>query len=88
VAAYTVPDNVFYVRADATAGAFAVTIPEAGSRLGRRLLIKKIDASGNAVTVTRSGSDTFEGSNTISLAAQWAKTYIIAAISGSWEKIV
>lgn len=86
--AYTVPENVFYVRADATGGAFAVTIPVALLRDGRRILVKKIDASGNAVTVTRSGTDTFEGSNTISLAAQWAKTLIISNGNNGWEKIV
>jgi hypothetical protein len=86
--AYTVEYGYYYIRVDATAGAVTVTLPTAALSLGRAILIKKIDSSGNAVTVSRSGTDTIEGSNTVSLAAQWNKTLVVAGAALSWEKIV
>jgi hypothetical protein len=82
-----VEPQIYYVRADATGGAFTVTLPAANLNIGRRMFIKKVDASGNAVTVSRSGSDTIEGSNTVSLAAQWDKLQIISGAENSWEVI-
>jgi uncharacterized membrane protein len=87
-AAYTVEDDYYYIRVDATAGAVTVTLPVASKKLGRSILIKKVDSSGNAVTVSRQGTDTIEGSNTVSLAAQWNKTLVVAGAALSWEKIV
>lgn len=85
--AYTIAEQIFYIRVDATSGAVTITLPKAATYLGRRILVKKVDASANAVTVSRTGSDTIEGSNTVSLAAQWDSLYIIAGASGSWEII-
>lgn len=84
---YTIEDDVFYTRADATAGAFTITLPPALPYSGRRVFVKKIDASGNAVTVSRAGTDTIEGSNTVSLAAQWNSQEFISNGNTMWEKI-
>lgn len=86
-AAYTIPTVMFYVRADATSSAFAVTLPPARNMQGRRILVKKIDASGNAVTVTAAGSDTIEGSATAALAARWDKVHLISNGIDGWEKL-
>lgn len=86
--AYTVTANIYYVRGDATAGAIAVTLPPAINNTGRQVFVKKIDASGNAVTVTAAGADTIEGAATAVLAAQWAKTLLISNGNATWEKIV
>lgn len=85
---YTVPDNVFHTRADATSGAFTVTIPSALTTAGRQILITKIDASANAITVAAAGTDTIQGSATISLAAQWNKALLISNGNNGWERIV
>ena len=82
---YTIEADKFYIRADATGGAFAVTLPAALNSQGRQLLIKKVDVSGNAVTVTRAGSDTIEGNNTVSLSSQWDKTHLISNGVDAWE---
>jgi hypothetical protein len=58
---------------DATAGAFTVTLPPAADCPGRQYRIAKVDAGGNAVTVAADGSDTIEGSATVSLSAIWNK---------------
>lgn len=85
--AYTFAVDVFYVRADATAGAFTVTLPAALTCSGRQVVIKKIDSSVNAVTISRSGTDTIEGSSTMSLAAQWDKQILISNGNTGWEKL-
>lgn len=63
---------------DATSGAFAITLPAAkaladaaGQDLSRFIYIKKKDASANAVTVTRAGSDTIDGATTYVLSTQY-----------------
>jgi len=87
-AAYTVADNVFHVREDATGGARTVTLPAALTREGRQILVTKIDASGNAVTVAAAGSDTIQGAATVALAAQWSKALVISNGNNGWERIV
>lgn len=85
---YTVLENIYYVRADATAGAFTVTIPAALGRDGRQILICKVDAGVNAITVAATGTDTIQGAATISLAAQWSKALLISNGNNGWERIV
>lgn len=87
-AAYTVESLVYYVRADATSAGFTVTLPAASSHAGRQILVCKIDSSGNAVTVAAAGSDTIQGSATISLAAQWNKALLISNGNNGWERLV
>ncbi len=84
-ATYTIAANTYYVRGDATAGAFTITLPPALNNQGRKVLIKKIDSSGNAVTVSRAGADTIEGSTTVSLGSQWNKTHLISNGVDTWE---
>jgi hypothetical protein len=68
---------------DATGGAFTVTLPEARSALGLRVTIKRTNAGANAVTVSRSGTDTIDGSNTTSLASQYARVTVQAWRDGA-----
>ena len=53
---------------DATAGAITITLPEAS--LAARIIVKKIDASVNAVTVSTPGSETIDGSPSLTLSSQ------------------
>ena len=82
---YTVEALIYYVRCNATGGAFTVTLPPAINLQGRKILIKKIDASGNAITVAADGSDTIEGSGTLPLAAQWNSLHLISNGVNGWE---
>lgn len=52
--AYAVTDADFTVLADASGGAFDVTLPSAVGRKGRRFIVKRISAA-NTVTVKSSG---------------------------------
>ena len=66
------------VLADATSGAITVTLETAIGADGRRHVIKKSDASGNAITVACTGGQTIDGSATATLAAQYDTLSVIS----------
>lgn len=83
--AATAADSVILV--NATGGAVAITLPAATAAPGQMIRVKKIDSSGNAVTVVRAGSDTIEGSTSaISLGAQWNFTTLVTDGTSQWLK--
>lgn len=61
-------DTVF---ADATGGAIVYAIPNAATYTGGTFTIKKIDASANTVTLTRSGANTIDGATSQVLTLQY-----------------
>jgi hypothetical protein len=65
------------IEADATSGAFTITLPPASTAgSGRTYTIKKIDAI-NTITIQGDGAETIDGSNTQSLVSQWAALTVI-----------
>ena len=76
------------ILADATAGAFTLTLPPSAATIGQLLIIKKTDASINAVTVARAGSDTIEGLTTVLLATQYASVMVVTSGSGIWMRML
>ena len=78
--AYTIADD-YSIPCNATSAAFTVTLPQANGCPGRIYIIKKIDSSGNAVTVQGSGSEPIDASNTYALASQWK--YVVVQSTGS-----
>ena len=56
---------------DATSGALIITLPEAASSTNVQFFIKKIDATGNTVTVDGNGADTIDGLATQVIASQY-----------------
>lgn len=87
-AAYTIPGDIYHVRADGTSAAYAVTLPDAKAFPGRKVSIVKIDAVANSITVTRAGTDVIESGTTVVLANQWDNTLLISNGTTGWEKIV
>lgn len=75
--------NIF---ADATSGNITVTLP-AASTTDKKFLVKKIDSSANTVTVTRAGSDTIEGSNTVVLTAQYQWLVVQSDGTATWKVV-
>ena len=61
---------------DATAGAVTITLPVLPAAGGLPLRIKKVDASGNAVTVD-GGAANIDGAATFPLAAQWDAVTVV-----------
>jgi hypothetical protein len=74
------------VLVDATAGPVQVDIPLTTGRLGDELVVMKIDGSANAVTVTRTGADTIEGSVTQTLGLQGDSLRLLSdEVSTNWH---
>lgn len=66
------PVNTDYtILANAASGAITVNLPAAANSNGRIFNIKKIDSSGNAVTVDASGSELIDGQLTNILVNQY-----------------
>ena len=71
-----------YVLCDATGGIFTVTLPAASAR--KRLHIKKIDVSANAVTISPSGLDTIEGLTFVTLPTQYKSYTLYSNGTSTW----
>ncbi len=76
-AAYTatLADHILF--GDANGGAFSITLPAASGNDGLVYRVKKVDSSGNAVTIDGNGSETIDGSTTKVLAAQYDTVEIV-----------
>ena len=85
--AYTMGVTDFAVLANASTGAFTVTLPQASTATGMIVLIKKTDSSGNAVTVEGYGSgsnqDKIEGKTSIPLSTQYSSLLLFSNGSAS-----
>ncbi|MFD4740632.1 hypothetical protein ACFWNQ_25190 [Streptomyces virginiae] len=69
------------VTVDATSGPVTITLPTAVGRT-RPVTVKKVDASGNSVTIDGAGSETIDGQLTRVLAAQWRSATLVPSGSG------
>lgn len=69
-AAYTLTATDNSITADATGGAFNVTLPTAVSIAGREYTIKRINNTANRVTIVTTSSQTIDGSTTYILYGQ------------------
>jgi len=66
------------VSVDASGGARTITLPTAVGIGGRQYTIRKLDSSGNAVTIDGNGSETINGATTKVLVAQYDVATIIS----------
>lgn len=71
---------------NATGGAVTVTLPAAAISTGRMMIVKKTDASGNAVTIDGSGAETIDGAATKSLPTQYSALTMVCDGTG-WHII-
>jgi len=76
----------FIIVADATDGAITVTLPKASDQIAKVFVIKKIDASVNAVTIDGDGTETIDGAATLALLNQF-DAVTIASDGTEWWKI-
>lgn len=76
------------ITADATAGAFTITLPPAATAGdGFEVSVIKVDSSSNAVTVDGDGSETINGNTSLDLAVQFDAT-LLRSDGTSWHAIV
>jgi polygalacturonase len=81
---YAVQPEDKVILVDASGGARTVNLPTGVEESARMLTIKKIDSSGNAVTISRVGSDLIDGATTSVLAAQWDAVTIGCNGTANW----
>ncbi len=75
---YTVTTTDTVVFADATSNNVTITLPAASGVAGYRFYIKRIDSSGNTVTIARSGSDTIDGMTSFTLDLQYTAFGVVS----------
>jgi hypothetical protein len=80
---YTVNQNDAVILADATAGAITISLPPAREMEQKRLTVKKIDSSGNAVIVDANGAETIDGAANKAIAVQYA-SHDFVSLNGAW----
>jgi hypothetical protein len=69
--AYTATSSDHTITCNATSATFTITLPTASGITGRMYVIKKMDSSGNAITIDANASETIDGSLTRSLNLQY-----------------
>lgn len=80
---YTVEPFVRVVLADATGGAFTVTLPNAYGRMGQQPIFVKRTSAANNITVASAGG-TIDGAATQTLASQYAVKGFVSDGTNWW----
>jgi len=75
---YTITTSDRYIFADASGGAFTITLPTAASSSGLKFTIKKIDSSANAVTVDGDGAETIDSAANYALTVQFESIDVVS----------
>lgn len=75
---YTMSDNDFVIKVNATTTTRTVTLLPAGARDGRPVIIKKIDVGVNPVIIDGNGAETIDGAATQTLTAQWSTKWLVS----------
>jgi hypothetical protein len=76
-AAYTATSADHIIIGNATTAAFTVTLPTAIGIAGRQYIVKKTDATANAITVATTAAQTIDGASTVTVSIQWqTKTFV------------
>ena len=65
------------IMVNASSGGITITLPAAASHTDRVYIIKKIDSSGNVVTIDANGSETIDGETKIELTLQYQYVTIV-----------
>lgn len=84
---YTALTSDDVITADASSGAFTITLYTASGNTGKVLTLKRTDSSVNAVTIDGSGSETIDGSTTVDLTEE-DETIQIVSDGTNWQIIV
>ncbi len=85
-ATYTMVDSDHLIPCNATGAPFPVFLITAAGREGRRLVVKKLDASANAITVDPKDAETIDGAASVTLTTQY-ETVELVSNGTNWEEI-
>lgn len=75
---YTVAGTDAVIFADATSGNITITLPVASGLAGYKFYIKRIDASANTCTVSRSSADTIDGQTSFTINQQYTSATVVS----------
>jgi hypothetical protein len=81
---YTATTSDYTIRCSASGGAFSVTLPAASTSTGLILVIKKTDATANAVTIDGNASETIDGATTVAISTQY-QSFTLQSNGVSWD---
>ena len=85
--AYAPSQDDDVLRCDATSAGFTVTLPAASGVNGRKYTLKKIDSTGNTVTIAGNvAGEKIDGATTVSLSVQYA-AYTVQSNGSTWDII-
>lgn len=77
-----------FITVDATTGNVTITLPAAsaafGSGMGIDYVFKRLDNSGNTITIQRAGSDTIDGGTSFTLTAQYEAKKLRCLSTSTW----
>lgn len=76
--AYTATAFDCVILVDASAAAVTISLPTASGNAGLTYVIKKIDSSGNNVTIDPNGTETIDGATTVTLSSQYSYRMIVS----------
>lgn len=74
----TLDDTNYFARCDCSSNNITINLPTAAGNTGLTYIIKKIDATGNTVVIDGSGSETIDGSTTVTITSQYTSQTIIS----------
>lgn len=77
-ATYTIIATDSIILANATTGAFTITLPTAVGITGRQYTVKRTNAGANNVTVGTTSSQTIDGATTKTLGGQWSFVTVVS----------
>jgi len=83
VTATTTAGEHYTILADCTSGAVTINLPAVATSSGRTYIIKKIDASGNVVTIDGNAAETIDGTATKTLSNQY-NYYAVQNDGSAW----
>lgn len=71
------------ILADATSAALSVSLPDVKDFYGMSLIVKKMDVSGNAVTITPQATQTIDGGSSKTITSQYV-SYTVLSTGTEW----
>jgi hypothetical protein len=73
-----------HIRADCTAQSQVISLPSSASE-GDRYTVKRIDSSGNTVTVDTNDAATIDGLTDITLLSKESATFVYVSADTTWD---
>ena len=74
----TLDDTNFYVRGDCTSNDITINLPTAVGNEGLTYIIKKVDSTGNTITIDANSTQTIDGEETQTITQQYTSVKIIS----------